>query len=121
MNVELLICDSCKRGEKDGVNPKSDGTLLAEEIIAGAGSEITVRKHTCLMSCEKACNIALQAKGKITYVLGGFKPCSEDAQAILEYAQKYKASSTGQVPYREWPLAIKGHFIARIPPLHEDV
>ena len=29
------------------------------------------------------------------------------------------ATERGEVPFREWPQLMKGHFIARIPPLRK--
>mgnify|MGYP001021787131 CR=1 FL=1 len=43
----------------------------------------------------------------------------EAAKAIVGYATLHAASATGQVPYREWPQEIKGHFVTRHPPLPE--
>ena len=52
--------------------------------------------------------------------LGGFDPEPEAASGIVAYAMAHAGSETGQVPYREWPQAIKGHFVTRHPPLPED-
>ena len=71
------------------------------------------------MGCDRACNITVQAKGKINYSLGTFVATTEDAEAIVEYAAKHAASETGQVPYREWPQGVKGHFVSRHQPLPE--
>lgn len=46
-----------------------------------------------------------------------FEPTSEDAQAIVDYAKLHKDSDSGQVPYRQWPQGIKGHFTSRITPI----
>ncbi len=39
------------------------------------------------------------------------------AQAIVDYARLHAASDSGQVPYRQWPEGVKGHFVTRHPPL----
>ena len=95
---------------------KTDGERLAELLEAADAQNISVERQSCLMGCERACNIAIEAPQKLTYVLGKFNPEQDEADAIIEYAQKYHNSETGQVPYREWPQAVKGHFVARIPP-----
>ena len=69
------------------------------------------------MGCKHGCNIAVQADGKLNYTLGNFSPEAEAAEGIVAYASKHAQSPTGQVPYREWPVAIKGHFVTRHPPL----
>jgi predicted metal-binding protein len=49
--------------------------------------------------------------------LGNFSPNIESAQGIIEYAKLHDASDKGQVPFRDWPQEIKGHFRARLPVL----
>lgn len=114
-----MICDTCKRGDALPVDGKTCGEALANLIEAQASRSlhaIKIERHSCLMGCDRACNIALQQDGKLTYVLGNFNPSNNDATAIIDYAEMYAASETGRVPYREWPEGIKGHFVARIPP-----
>ena len=36
------------------------------------------------------------------------------------YAALHAASDSGTVPYRDWPAAVKGHFVTRHPPLPTD-
>ena len=40
------------------------------------------------------------------------------AEAILAWFDLHGATMTGEVPFREWPGAMRGHFIARIPRSH---
>ena len=51
------------------------------------------------------------------YALGNFAPDVESATALVNYAKLHAESSNGQVPYKSWPDKIKGHFVARIPPV----
>ena len=67
------------------------------------------------MGCGKGCNLAIQASGKLTYVMGDFEADPEQAAAIVEYARLHNESDTGQVPFRSWPQPVKGHFVSRIP------
>jgi predicted metal-binding protein len=69
------------------------------------------------MGCSHGCNVAIQSDGKLTYVMGNFEPSSDAAEGIVKYASKHAESEIGQVPFREWPQAIKGHFVSRIPTL----
>lgn len=123
MTACLTICDSCafspEEKLRDGL---SGGAILAALVEARAAGlpGLAIRRHTCLMGCTRACNVALSAPGKITYVLGGFRPEPEAAAAILAYAALYAGSPTGQVPLRQWPAGVRGHFVARIPPLPGD-
>ena len=113
MTTWITICDTCKReGWEDGEMAKTDGEALAELIeAAAAGTEVKTRRVSCLMGCKHACNVALQAPGKLAYTLGAFEPEQEAAEGIVAYAAAHAQSETGQVPFRQWPAAIKGHFI----------
>lgn len=115
----ITVCDTCKR---EGWLPGSratDGETLAALVEAAAADRpgVEVRRHGCLMGCAGACNVAIQAAGKIAYTLGRFDPTPEAAEGIVAYAALHAESDTGQVAFRTWPAAIKGHFVTRHPPL----
>ncbi|HGG65215.1 MAG TPA: DUF1636 domain-containing protein [Rhodobacteraceae bacterium] len=121
MTTTITICDTCKREGWDETTHKTDGELLADLVEAAAsGTPVKTRRFSCLMGCDRACNVTIQAKGKLNYTLGQFTPTPEAAEAIVAYAALHAASTLGQVPYREWPQAIKGHFTTRHPPLQTD-
>ncbi len=120
MPTTITVCDTCKRENWDpATDPKTDGEKLAEmvEKAASGAGDVTVRRHSCLMGCDHGCNIAIQADGKLNYVLGRFEPDRASAEGIVGYAELHAQSESGQVPYRTWPQAIKGHFVARLPVL----
>jgi predicted metal-binding protein len=120
MATTITVCETCKCAGWDAANtPTTDGEKLADliEKAAQGSPDVTVRRHACLMGCDFACNIAIQADGKLNYVLGKFTPTPDDAEGIVAYATLHANSEKGQVPYREWPTAIKGHFRARLPVL----
>ncbi len=121
MTTWITICDTCKRqGWEDGDMALTDGEALAELVeAAAAGTGVKTRRVSCLMGCKQACNVAIQAPGKLAYTLGAFEPVAEAAEGIVAYARAHAKSDTGQVPFRQWPAAIKGHFITRHPPLDE--
>ena len=118
----ITICDTCKREDwaERGLG-LTDGEMLAAMVeTAAAGSAVRTRRISCLMGCDHSCNLAIPAAGKLAYTLGRFEPTREAAEGIVAYAHGHAASDTGQVPYREWPQAVKGHFITRHPPLPEE-
>lgn len=119
MTTTILVCDTCRYSvdSKTGPEGATGGELLAAEIedLASGLPGIEVRRLSCLMGCERHCNTAVTAPGKLTYVLGRFEPCRSAAEAVVEYASRHASSETGQVPFREWPAGVKGHFVARIP------
>ncbi len=120
MTTTITVCETCKCADWDAEkDPQTDGEKLAEliEKAAQGSPDVTVRRHACLMGCDFACNIAIQADEKLNYVLGKFEPTADDADGIVAYATLHANSEKGQVPYREWPQAIKGHFRARLPVL----
>ena len=120
MTTWITICDTCKReGWAESGAEVSDGALLAGLVEAAAQDipEVRTRRVSCLMGCTHGCNIAVQAEGKLNYTLGRFEPDAEAAQGIVDWARLHAASETGQVPYKTWPVAVKGHFITRHPPL----
>ena len=119
MTTWITICDTCKRDgwELTGME-RTDGEVLAELIeVAAAGQPVSTRRVSCTMGCERACNIIVQGAGKIGYSLGKFEATTDDAGAIVAYAAMHAASPTGQVPFREWPAGVKGHFVSRHVPL----
>ena len=122
MTTWITICDTCKReGWETGDMAQTDGERLAALVEAAAADvpDIRTRRVSCLMGCKHGCNIAIQGNGKLNYTLGDFTPEAEAAEGIVDYARRHAASETGQVPYRDWPQAIKGHFVTRHPPLPE--
>ncbi len=119
MTTWITICDTCKRDDR--TSGETDGARLARLIEQGArGTVLRTRRVSCLMGCDHACNVAIQAPGKLAYTLGRFEVTPEAARGILDYALAHHDSATGQVPFRQWPAAVKGHFITRHPPLEPD-
>ncbi|MEV8467382.1 DUF1636 domain-containing protein [Fluviibacterium sp. DFM31] len=119
MTTWITVCDTCKTDTWQEGDPVTDGERLADLVEAAAADqpEIAVRRHSCLMGCTRACNVAIQAEGKLNYTLGAFVPDTETARALVTYASLHAQSDTGQVPYRSWPTQVKGHFTTRHPPL----
>ncbi|MCR8724806.1 DUF1636 domain-containing protein [Frigidibacter sp. ROC022] len=116
MTTWITICETCKREGWEAGAP-TDGARLAGLIEALDPGPLKLRRHSCLMGCTHGCNVTVQAAGKLCYTIGRFEPTQEAAEAIRDWALLHAASETGQVPYRQWPEAIKGHFVTRHPPL----
>jgi len=123
MATFITICDTCKCPDFDIRAPKvTDGTRFADMIEAAAvdAKGIKTRRVSCLMGCQHGCNVAIQAEGKLAYTLGRFEPSDEAAAGVVAYAEAHANSDTGQVPFKTWPQAIKGHFVTRHPPLPSE-
>lgn len=120
MTTWITVCDTCKTEDWQDDSGKSDGERLAgfvEQAASGVAPLVKVRRHSCLMGCSRACNVTIQAEGKLGYTLAEFTADADAAQAIVDYAHLHSQSQTGQVPYRDWPQGVKGHFAARHLPL----
>jgi predicted metal-binding protein len=119
MTTTIFVCDTCRfsREDREAPDGRTGGQMLAERIerLAAGAPGLSVRRQSCLMGCERFCNTAVTAPGKLTYVLGMFAPSEESAAAVVDYARLYAASPTGQVPLKQWPQGVRGHFVARIP------
>ena len=107
MTTTIFVCDTCSyaRGEKIGPDGKTGGQMLAERIeaLATGRQGVRVQRQSCLMGCDRHCNTAVTAPGKLTYVLGMFKPSDASAEAIVDYACLHAQSDTGRVPFKQWP------------------
>jgi len=112
----------CKRENWDAeTDSRPHGEDMAELVEKIAGKrDVKTRRVSCLMGCTHGCNVAIQAKGKLAYTLGNFTPDAAAAEAIVDYAELHARSETGQVPFRQWPQGVKGHFITRHPALPDD-
>ncbi|RVV97410.1 DUF1636 domain-containing protein [Mesobaculum littorinae] len=119
----ITVCDTCKEGGvpgPEGAQPRGTHLFeLIEERLSPEDPDLRLRRTSCLMGCASGCNVAIQAAGKLCYTLGRFDAGPETAQGILDWARLHAASPSGQVPYRTWPAAVKGHFVTRHPPLPE--
>jgi predicted metal-binding protein len=119
----VVACNTCRlsaeaRDDAEGVR---GGARLAEALRAVQASDpayadVAVQEMPCLFACQDFCTVHLRGAGKVGYVLGRFEPGEEAARAILDYARLYATSELGQVPFKQWPAGVKGHFITRTPP-----
>lgn len=119
----VVACNTCRlsadaREDADG---RRGGALLVEALRAAQAADpalagVAVQEMPCLFACSEFCTVHLRGPGKVGYVLGRFAPDADAARAILEYAALYADSDTGQVPFKQWPTGVKGHFITRTPP-----
>ena len=120
-DAAIVVCSTCRLTEtqRENADGKRGGAMLAEVIRMEAEKRarpIAIEDMPCLFACSRWCTVHLRAEGKISYVLGGFEPTAEAANAILDYFEHYLASEHGVVPFRDWPQGVKGHFVTRSPP-----
>lgn len=120
MTVEVIVCETCRTKDGEPLDGATAGRQFADALrgLLESDAELDgVRLTTtrCLMACGRACTVHLRGPGRIGYVIGDMGTETERVHALIAYLRGYIRSTTGQVPYREWPEAIKGRFIARIP------
>jgi len=119
----VVVCSTCRVSAdvREDEQRRRGGALLADALRAAQEDDpalagVGVEEMPCLFACQRHCVVQIRAPGRIGYVLGDFAADGEAARAILDYAALHAASEHGQVPYRQWPAGVKGHFITSTPP-----
>lgn len=118
----IVMCTTCRFSpeEKLGPDGRTGGeTLIAHmrEAITARGLAIPVETQACLWNCKHHCSVILRDDERFSYVTGRNQPTRQQADAILHWFKAHGETETGEVPFREWPDLMRGHFIARIPPV----
>ena len=124
MGATLIACETCRPADRDAQGRAAGERLIGELRAArdaGIGTEVTLSTVRCLWACQRSCAVHLCAPGRPGYVLVGFDPTREAAQALLEYAALYAQSDAGAVPYKSWPAGVRGHFLCRLPPVTAEL
>ena len=119
---EIVMCTTCKFSATDQTGPdgRTGGEVLIahmREAIAARGCGVAVQTQACLWNCRRHCSVILRDEDRFSYVTGDHEPSREQADAILDWFAAHGGTATGEVPFREWPQRMKGHFIARVPPV----
>ncbi|MEG3166006.1 DUF1636 domain-containing protein [Sphingomonas sp. PB2P19] len=119
----VVACNTCRLSDdarEDTAGARGGARLVAAlravQAADPAYAGVAVQEMPCLFACQDFCTVHLRAAGKVGYVLGRFTPDEDAARAILDYARLYAESEMGQVPFKQWPAGVKGHFITRTPP-----
>ena len=119
---DIVMCSSCRHSatEKTGPDGRTGGEILIahmRDVIAARRSGVGLQTQVCLWNCKRHCSVVLRDDQRFTYFTGGHEPTREQAEAILDWFTAHGDSETGEVPFRQWPDRMRGHFIARIPPV----
>jgi predicted metal-binding protein len=119
----LIFCTTCRYSMEESLGPDgvTGGETLArhmESALADGGRrDIAIERQACLWNCTRPCSVVLRDTERFSYVTGSHAPTREQAESILAWFDLHGASATGEVPFRSWPQPMRGHFIARIPPV----
>lgn len=108
--VDLIVCTTC------GDATPRQGLTFYEQLSESAPDSVSVYGFKCLMSCKRSCAVQLRADGKFAYTLGDMVPDESNVEGVLTFARHYGQSPDGKVAYADWPDAIRGHFVSRMPP-----
>ena len=118
----LIFCTTCRYSAEESTGPDglTGGEALArhmEATLAARGrQDVKVERQACLWNCMKPCSVVLRDTDRFSFVTGNNSPTLAQADAILAWFDLHGETATGEVPFRSWPQAMRGHFIARIPP-----
>ena len=119
---EIVMCTTCRFSKEEKLAP--DGRTGGETLIAHMSEAVAAREgapaiatQVCLWNCKRHCSVVLRDNERFSYFTGDHEPTREQAEAILDWFAAHGETETGEVPFRQWPDRMRGHFIARIPPV----
>jgi predicted metal-binding protein len=119
--AELVACETCGNAQRDALG-RAPGEVLIEHLHARRAElgdiPVDVSSVRCLWACKQSCAVHVRGAGRVGYVIANLEATEVSARALLDYATLYANSSDGAVPYKQWPAALKGHFLCRIPLTH---
>jgi predicted metal-binding protein len=115
----ILLCSTCRFSaeSKTGPDGRTGGEMLIAHVREALGDrhDVGVETQPCLWNCKRHCSVVLRDDERFTYFTGEHAPTRQQAEAIVAWFDMHGKSATGEVPFREWPDEMRGHFIARIP------
>lgn len=119
----IVVCTTCRfpDGRKVDEQGQTGGqhmlAALRRALDAQPRADVEVVEQACLWNCTQSCSVALADDARFSYITGRHEPTLQQAEAILQWFDLHGQSTTGEVSFRSWPDAMRGHFIARIPPV----
>lgn len=116
----LFVCALCKFSAAEaGVENTSGGQHLIDQLTNHLDDgTVTLQPVRCMAACDRTCNAALSAPGKLTFIFNQLSP-SQSAPDLAEFCRQYAAVETGKVPYGLRSQAIKQATAYVLPPLAE--
>jgi predicted metal-binding protein len=118
----IVICNSCRY--PDGRKFAGDGRTAGQTLIdfmavvlaENKRGDVRIVEQTCLWNCTQSCSVVFRDSERFSFITGRHEPTRQQAEAILQWFDAHGETAGGEVPFRQWPQAMKGHFIARMPP-----
>lgn len=118
----LFVCALCKfPAAESGAGDTPGGQHLIDQLMnclaaETSSSKITLQPVRCMAACDRACNAALSAPGKLTFIFNDLSP-SQSAPDLAEFCSQYAAAANGKVPYGLRSPTIKQSTAYVLPPL----
>ncbi|MBD2463176.1 DUF1636 domain-containing protein [Oscillatoria sp. FACHB-1407] len=114
----LFVCKSCHYSSEERPNNQpADGTRLLEQLntlSTKPSDAFEIQPISCLWTCDRPCTVAFSAPHKPTYLLTNL-PTDETASALLQFGKRYLDSSTGDIPWKQFPELLQSASVAKIP------
>lgn len=120
----LFVCQSCHRSCEERPNDQpADGDCLLQQLNTLTTEqlqfeEFKVQPVGCLWTCDRPCAVAFSAPTKPTYLFTTL-PTDETAFALLQFGDLYLNSTTGDIPWKQFPAVLQSANIAKIPAVDE--
>jgi predicted metal-binding protein len=121
----LFICKSCRCSSEERSNDQpADGTRLLEQLNTLASEQFqsedfVIQPVACLWTCGQPCAVAFSAPHKPTYLFTNLST-NEATFALLQFARLYLSRKTGNVPWKQFPEALRSVGVAKIPVVKEE-
>ena len=119
----LLVCALCRfpsgEKERDGVR---GGQYLLDQLQAAVETRsdlmqtIELKPVKCIAACDRACVVAFSTAGKHTYIFRDLSP-TDSVDDLVIFAEQYRDTELGKVPYSERPEGLKRSTLAILPPI----
>ena len=70
---------------------------------------------SCMGACSRSCVVAFAGLDKTTFIFGDLSPLEECVADLLQFSDRYFATTKGDVPYADRPTALKQRLVAKLP------
>ncbi|MBE9137546.1 DUF1636 domain-containing protein [Nodosilinea sp. LEGE 07088] len=114
----LFVCALCKfPAAAADVGDTTGGQRLIDQLMEHLPPDagISLQPVRCMAACDRACNAALSAPGKLTFIFNDLSP-HQSAPDLATFCRQYAEAVGGKVPYSLRSPAIKQATAYVLPP-----
>ncbi|TVQ08444.1 MAG: DUF1636 domain-containing protein [Leptolyngbya sp. DLM2.Bin27] len=115
----LFVCALCKFPQPPQPQSATTGGQHLIDQLADClepdQNQIVIQPVRCMAACDRACNAALSAPGKLTFIFNGLSPQAA-APDLAEFCRQYAEATGGKVPYGLRSQSIKQATAYVLPP-----